>query len=626
MDSNARKTRKRKEPSEYSLPEIPGVPVDVIPSFVEALRTATKYFQKETNKPYGLTTSDEMSNETSADGTSGTAGTATSLLHDSIMARLDAAAETPEEVERRVDHKKRHDDMTTSIERWLDQVKRFVPKKNYYSSSSSSTIRPSIEDEEQPSSSSSSDQQQGRKRGTISVPAACFLYVWGIQQDHPRVAVRRAALFLSAHLLERSKDCRHYLDQDNNLSAWITAISDHGTTVWNNPESAAKHLPLFQKEAMMLLSRLVDRGYAAIYPKLDVAAHRMRQRCPQQQLESLESTGISNMADWRRWRDAALCYGQKEIQRLEKLVSIGHQCLEILVPRVGYPLSSSSSPASSPLEPKAESTKGSHVGKDDRGDRADEGNDDDDDDDDDIDWEDGDGFEDEDTSLAAAFHADNNEHFDAVERTLAAMESCGGLRGGEMEINFGNSRAAAPTVAVTGVALDDTEQPSSTVASEAATVAASNPELMKRLQKCLRSLSGRHVPRISMWLDGLTNADNLVYKGGALVSLQNETSQLRGQLVDKLMEYKMSIASLISSTTRLSIDMARGDGERNDDPATHQTRQTNSSTIRLGFQNRQQQQQQPTIGRQSLVSSLQRQQKRKKGRRPNRIEIKFRTS
>ena len=305
------------------------VPLDKTPSFVEALRAATKYFQKETN-PYGLTTFMNASSNNDGDNdempTNDVSNSAASSLRDSIMARLDAAAETPEEVQRRLDYKKRQDDMISSIEKWLEQVKRFVPKTNYRNSSSSAMRYPTDETAATEEEISPNNQTKEPRKETISVPAACFLYVWGMQQDHPRVTVRRAALFLSAHLLERSKDCRHYLDQDDNLSTWITAVSDHSKTVWKNPETAAKQLPLFQQESSMLLSRLVDQGYSSIYPKLGVAAHRIKQCCPQRQLETLESTrtGISNMVDWRRWRDAALCYEQKEIDRLEKLIGIGN--------------------------------------------------------------------------------------------------------------------------------------------------------------------------------------------------------------------------------------------------------------------------------------------------------------
>ena len=185
------------------------------------------------------------------------------------------------------------------------------------------------------------------------------------------------------------------------------------------------------------------------------------------------------------------------------------------MPRVGHPPSSLSSLVGSDGQQRNAKVDDDITTKSGNGNDSannnDNGNDDDDDDDGDIDWEDGDdGFEDDDAVN------DSNEHFDAVERTLAAMESAGGLRGGEIEINFGHPGPSAaatttPVVAVAGIALEDTEQPTSTIASAAA-VAASNPKLMTRLKKCLRSLSGRHVPRISMWLDGLTNAGNLVLR------------------------------------------------------------------------------------------------------------------
>jgi hypothetical protein len=494
----------------------------VTPCFVLALRIATKFFQRATD-PHGIVTETDKQPGSSAK---------TSSAYDSVMNRVEAATTTNSNDEQ----KERLNRMNDALQTWMEAVKRFAPRKH------------STKNEE-PGTQSTDNEE----RDKISVPYACFLYLWDLQQEHSRVAVRRAALFLSGLLLQKSKDCRFHLDQDANLSSWISSIVAEGFT-WKNPEQAAKQLPLLQREASMLLSYLVDQGYAKLYPKIGVAALRIRQQCPN--LGASDPSTISNMSDWRRLRDIALTHGEEEIRRVQKLVDRSHACLEILVPRVGQ------TPASI------------HKGEEVKDEAAEE-------DEDDIDWEDGDDFED-----GSSFMSSNMEHLVAVERTLAVMESTGGLRGGEMEVDFGKS--------------DDTDDVENTQ---------QNPKTLTTFKKCVKLLAVRHMTRLSMWLDGLTNADNLVIDSSSLVSLPSDVAHLRNNLVERLSDLKRTISSILSSASRLSVETVEAGNPSSSASSTHVV------APRLC----------DNSGRNSLVSAMQR-QKHGKSKSSNRIQIKCRSS
>jgi hypothetical protein len=546
--SNFNDGKKRKRNKEQSvLPEIPGVPIDVAPYLVEALQLATKVFQRSNitshsrMKPPNLIQNkiaEDHHHRPSAfnnDDTTTTTTTTTNnnlTVHDSLMNRVETATQQPSDAAR--EEEERLNRLNAALGKWLETLKRFARGK------------PAI----------SEDAESSSKAASMSVPYACFVYLWQLQQDHPRVPVRRAALLLSGPLLQKSRDCRFHLEQDSNLSTWISNIAVEGggtnTPIWKNPEQAKKQLPLLQKEAFWLLSYLVDEGYAELYPKLGVAQQRLAQQCPNLNLE--DSADVSEMATRRRLRDIALEHGGKEIKRVQKILHQCHACLEILVPRIG-------------VETNA-------VEKDDS-----------DDDDDDIDWDDGDNFGEGDIQTAS-----ESDHLAAVERTLATMKSSGGLRGGEIEIDL------ARTDAVTGTGDE----------------APVNLEMLSKLENHTKVLAGRHLPRLTRWLDGLVNADNLVVGASSLVSLPASTAKQRKDLVDQLSGLKQEASSIISSASRLDI-------KPNEDPTAASSSTSLRPALRPGFAV------QSTGRRGPLVSSRERQRRLKPANlRSNRVAIKLR--
>ena len=463
---NTGQKRKRAVRSAADIPDIPGIPTQVVPVFVHALKVSNKFFQHATVAKKNFTANEDNTDEERIDPVS-----APSLV-EGLMNRVEASTASSED---RKEQEERLHRMQDAVGAWLESVKRFVRKDKRRSE----------------------DDESGSKRQ--SVPFSCFLYLWDMQQEHGSVAARRAALHLSALLLQKSRDCRLHLEQDTNLAKWVTNIVAKGTT-WRNPEQASKQLPLLQQESQMLLTYLIEEGYGSLYPKFGVAQQRLRQLCPN---IDTPSSGTSNMIDWRRLRQIALQFGEKEILYTERLVARAHTCLDSLVPRLG--------------ENTAQTKDADAAG-------------DDEDDEDDIDWEDGGDFDD-----GYSNTVDGESHFAAVERTLAAMESTGAVRGGELDIDF-----AKPS-------------------DEANVVQTQDNRSTERLKKCVQLLSHRHMPRLSAWVEGLTNADNLVLESSSLVLLPSATAQLRVELLERLLALKRMVASVLSAAQRLEVVATKED-------------------------------------------------------------------
>ena len=589
-----------------NLPDIPGVPIDVIILFMETLKSASKYFSKLT-KSYTcynvLKDSDnsaafsaiESNNSVSAASTSNAATAATTTtVHDSLMNRIQTAVSSKEDETTKVEEAERLDRMNSSLRRWLEIVKRFARSSNSKSTNDDTT----------PANDSAQvrNEEEAKKKNRRSVPYSCFLYLWEIQQDHIRVPVRRAALLMSAPLLQKSCDCRSYLlEQDNNLSKWINSVVAEGVT-WKNQDQAQAQLPLFQKEGFAVLSYLIEEGYTQYYPKLEVAHQRLVQRCGYDLLrdQSDEETAyiVSSETNIRRKvRDIALEYGQKEIKTVQKLLARCQTCLDILVPRIG-------------IEPSSSDTK--VINATDNKSHSDEIHDNDDDDDD-LEWEDGDDFSGEDDVAAKALVPDQVDHLTAVERTLATMKASAGFHDGGIEIDL--ARADDEDL-ISGITGSDPHQKI-------------DPQVLSKLEKHVKRLAGTHMLRLTGWIDALTNADNLVTseKSGALISLPLTTSNKRRTLVTQLQALKQDVSSILSSFGLLQ-------GTAQQKPTGESTSTTfvaseSSTSLQIQSVSRIR----PDLGLQSRVRFVpapwERQQQRKRLKQKkllssNRIEIKLR--
>ena len=157
------------------------------------------------------------------------------------------------------------------------------------------------------------------------------------------------------------------------------------------------------------------------------------------------------------------------------------------------------------------------------------------DDESDIDWEDGDDElldqEEELMKRAQNEHESKMQHLLDVDRTLAVMESTGTLRGGEIQIDMNDTTSNSVNIQERG-----------------------NEEALEKLQTIVRLLAGRHLPRLSVWLNAMQCADNLVFSSSALTLLPQESIRLREKLASQFLELKRSIASILASAKRLQLE------------------------------------------------------------------------
>ncbi|CAB9501697.1 expressed unknown protein [Seminavis robusta] len=486
--SGNNKKRKRREKLEQygvDLPDIPGVPAEVIPLFVHAIKVSTKFFQHESLMPYTSTNNSEEEEEQSSeeqeqDGITTSSGSRSAL--DQVLNRMDAS--TQENSETRQQHKERKLKMRDAVQSWLAAVKR-----NVRTAPPPTTTATSQED----ATAQNQYQQQQQRR---SVPLSCFEYLWTIGHEHPRLAVRRAVLYMKRLLLTKSSDCRRFfLEEQTHLWQWVQMIvTTNGTEA--KPFDPTKRL-LWQREGHALLLQLIQAQYDALYPKLIVSEQYLRQACMILPNEAQEQPSfvqgqddqavITNMHSLRKLRDIAMAHGPEEIQRVQKLIRRSHQATDILVPRFGM---EEDDKGATTEEPEPEET-----------------------------------------------------HAQAVERTLQAMAAMGGgLRNtGALQIQFDGSASgvAGPTTTTTTTTTID------------------NAAASQKLTQYARFLADRHWPRITAWIEGLTKADRLQKNRSknnkALLLMSPQQGHARNELRQQLIHANAQIKTVLESAARLGL-------------------------------------------------------------------------
>ena len=331
--------------------------------------------------------------------------------------------------------------------------------------------------------------------GSNTVPLSCFRYLWDLGQGHGRVAVRRASLNLCGILLDKSSECRMFVSADETLFKWVTCVVEA-----KNVTSEAQ-VPCWQAEALEWLKHLSET-YGDLYPKFRVAQQFLQQRCTAS-MDSVLTEGNSGatMPDLRRLRDIVMKYGGREIAKVDKLIQRAHKSLDVLVPRMSVAVDCGE---------VASVPRGTTETVDEENNS----------DDDDIDWEDGDEVFDE---------ATVEDHAEAVERTLAAMASAGGLQGGAMEINL-------------ELKEDDDEKPN-----------AMDENAHKLLQKMVKLIETRHMKRLSSWVDALIKSDELILNEKSLVLMSADVAKKRGDLLQKLLDRKQALANILASAAKLGV-------------------------------------------------------------------------
>lgn len=509
QQSSHHQGHKRKRPGKMDklkkygldLPDIPGLPVQVIPLHVHVLQATTKFFQQdETAKRTAIAPFQESSritgnpsSEIPRNNNTFTEQGEQRTVMASILHRLDESTAEPtlEQARLAQELSRKKEDAVSS---WLQAIHRCMRDQRGH------------------------DNNNDHKKGAC-VPLAAWKHVWAVGMEHKRVTVRRAALHCAGCLLQKSSDCRRYLLQEGSvLVDWmdVLAVASDATTAASAVN--ATRVRLWQREAYLVLKHLTDEGYDDLYPTLGVGFQRLRQMLPfvteQQAVGSSETAVENTLADWRRLRDVALEYADQEEQRVHKLIQRAQVCMDVLVPRLGV-----------------NETLFHHDSDNKNHSRTN-----DEDDDEGIDWEDG--WEDDND----APDIDNIElHSAAVERTLAVIETTARLEDGQLEIDFDQHHQ--PT-------RDEHKE-----VGQAASILA-----RARLLKCVSLLLNRHTPRLSLWVEGLSRSDALVLQrtedgtASCFVTMPPVAARRRKDVLECLLELKSNVASILKMAQRLGID------------------------------------------------------------------------
>lgn len=316
----------------------------------------------------------------------------------------------------------------------------------------------------------------------VSPAVGSLNYLWKMQQ-HELPVFRRMSLYLGGHILLKNEGC--LARWQDGLLPWITSVAE----VQNVPDERAKEMLLWQKEAKLWASCLVNR-----FPdsnKLLVAARYLEHKGPSFQTEGVDA--FKTIKDWRIIRDIAMVHAAHECEVVEKLVRRSYACIDELMPRVGI---------APDKDEQVQTVEHACIGEDD---------------DDGIDWEEGD------NDVAAELHAV------AVEQTLALMHTTGYLRGGDLEIRLTN----------------DGENEGGDNAQDVLH--------KRRLKKLMNLLTLRHLPCLSTWVNAMTEADNLVEANDSWVMMPQDERDRRHATSQRLMEQKQTVAAVLRAASRLNV-------------------------------------------------------------------------
>lgn len=620
-DQQNKRQRKRRSTQlqQYGvdLPDIPGIPVQIIPLHVNAIKATVKFFRhisqlKTYSAIFPSCNDDESSSKTS--GASSFHEFEAVSDHEFPEQRIKSEKDSKkpsqsviESILKRIDDTVLQQDQTLNenlkiknnlhsvkndaIRSWLDAIQRWIRDHHHNEQTLKRTIQ--VEDK-QGSSKFSSTEQSFKSNVTISV----LEHLLELAMEHnsktitetatKTISIRRAATHCLGILVQKSADCRKHLFDDDNeynvdrgmdspsqriLIKWMDSVietpnfgprhTSRGSSDGSNDKNMIHHL-LLQYESYLILHCLQTNGYGDLYSTIPVAVQRFEQFCPSVCTMMMQTTDDDNYTDkyshnlytrleLRRIRDIAMDYYEKEVQFVNKLIDRANVCIDVLVPRVGEP---EEQKQSSFVQDVTFDSTTNHIDKNDHN----KNDDDDDDDDASIDWVDGLESSTDDMWLVQEqnkndFDETKVSHIDAVNHTIAVMESTGGLTNGGIEIDF--SKPA-----------DNRNNNSGFVALSSAGMAA-----QKRLVKVVRILAERHLPRLSEWVDGLSKADNLVVKqteasslatttttaatttrsqrSVVLVTLSSSQIQRRKDAYDALFELKQNLATVLKVSRRL---------------------------------------------------------------------------
>lgn len=282
--------------------EIDGVPPNISPKLIEAIRATKVFFKYHPNNVI-------QSQCFKEDDDTLTGASGRNQQQQDIVASIMGRVEQAKELEARKKEAKRHEAAQIALHEWLASL----PQSGTW--------------EKRPAA------------------VACFKYVWKLQ-EHNRPTVRRMSLHLCGMLLLKNDDCRDRWQDE--LLDWISAVvkvKQKGVA-----EKYASEVLTWQKESVAWVSELMDQ-----FPdnnKFRVAHMFLEQKGPSLNVEGGDAG--KTMADWRQIRDICLKHGEKQCGIVEKLVKRAYTCIDVLMPR----LANSDSIGETPEEKAADDEDG----------------------------------------------------------------------------------------------------------------------------------------------------------------------------------------------------------------------------------------------------------------------------
>jgi hypothetical protein len=474
-----RKGEKKERLQQYGidLPDIPGLPIQVIPLHVFALRKTGVFFRKNAVeslvKPFRVE-GGEGGDSRDRIAMAETRQAAVGGVMASIMHRVDeAAAAVSQDREDLRQKKQRLQECRDAVQSWLQALRR----------------------------------EMKDSKGSAGLFGAVE-HLWGFLVDSDeRIAVRRTCLHLLGHLMAKSAESRRwFLEESNHLGRWTEALV--------HPSQTDTPARLFQREGFLLLRHLDTMGYSDLYPRLRVAIQRFQQQFPWIEESNLTTGTLSatSLPLLRQRRDLAMDKFQTEEAIVRRLLVRCDKFMRIIVPRFG-----DESVADEGRHTESHEEAQTRIMDDANGEEDDE----------DIDWEDG--ITDH-ASTQQTFDIESSvpeeSHAEAVERTLAVMQSTARMQTGQLEISFDTARDATIQETLTQSMI----------------------EARAELSKCANILKTKHVERLNTWVDALTRADTLIEsEGRSLVQMASDLQHRRRVVLQKTLELKAEVMTSLSS-------------------------------------------------------------------------------
>jgi hypothetical protein len=541
--------------------------MDVLPLHLQCLRACHDFVRRVAHStplmPHSslaeLTQEEDLFRSSS---TSPAACMGSTNVLESVFQRMDSAAPTSDVNQRNqradCDFLRQHKENMVSL--WLQSMYRHVCNDK-----KSSSRRTDVATE------------QKAKPERVDVPTAVATHLMVLllsprpssKQSKTRtttVSMRRAATYMIHLLLQKSSAARNHFcsSLSDRSDADATSLYQHGGSnshahapqLWlvawmdqlqpppayrhevSTESSPPQHCLLLHESYRLL--QYIHQSFGHCYPTLNVAMQRFQGQNPNLETNTFYKTSAMALSqpltptELRRLRDTAIQCIEVEEQKVQKLLQKAYQCIDVMVPRLVIENKDVAMANSDiiksvhndvPHDPPFEK-----------------------DDDENIDWEDG--VEDVYSNMAS--------HLLAVEHTMAAMKSIGGqilLQDDELAVDF---------------TCDDTVQHL-------------DSDTKVKLRAIVDLLQRKHVPRLSAWETGVSQADDLIAKmtepemlpkkkemvdrGTSLVTstITSSTSvpmvrlttrqvQQRNDTMSRIAALQKQVAAVIASALRLGMD------------------------------------------------------------------------